>query len=132
MSDKDQSLGSPLAPDSGSPLRGSVIPPIYRSIGPVQGLPLNWKDEVTGALPDAMMAYMGNRIDGTPIDPSAFLLVRCFMDHYISAPCWDHNLAHPELAAILAGLRADIKKTETPEQMGEWIGRCLDIGIDPL
>ncbi len=109
-----------------------MIPPIYRTVGTVQGLPLNWRDEVTGALPAAVTAYLNNRIDGTPIDAGQLRLVQVFMDHYICAPCWLYMLEDPEMSAILLGLRADIQKTETPEQMAEWISRCLDIGIDPL
>lgn len=32
----------------------SRIPNIYRDIGPIRGVPLNWRDDVTGELPAAI------------------------------------------------------------------------------
>ncbi len=109
-----------------------IIPPIYRSIGPVTGLPLNWRDEVTGVLPTAVERYLNHRIDGTSIDEIDLEIVRAFMEHYINAPCWNQMNEDEELAADLAGLRRDVLTLKTPEAMAGWIGRCLDVGIDPL
>jgi len=118
-----------------------TVPPIYRNIGPVKGLPLNWRDEVTGVLPAAVKAYLDNRIDGTQLDEIQLEIVRVFMEHYINAPCWDHMLTEvseetlQEIAGerlALVGLRLDVAFLKTPEAMAMWIGRCLDIGIDPL
>ena len=108
------------------------IPAIYRSLGNVTGLPLNWQDEVTGVLPAAVKAYLDNRVDGTPIDEQQLAIVRAFMEHYIDAPCWNHMNEIEEMAPELAELRRDVRTIKTPEAMGEWIHRCLDLGIDPL
>jgi hypothetical protein len=108
-----------------------MIPPIYRSIGTITGLPLNWRDEITGALPRAVNAYLNHRIDGTPLNAEDLELVRRFMEHYINAPCWNH-MDDSEMAAELAALRKDVRTLKTAEEMGAWIGRCLDVAIDPL
>ena len=97
-----------------------MIFPGYRTIGPVSGLPLNWRDEVSGVLPNAVNRYLNHRIDGTSID-------EIDMEHYINAPCWNDTEE-----GDLAELRRDVKTLRTPDEMGAWIGRCLDIGIDPL
>jgi len=108
------------------------IPNIYRDVGHVKGLPLNWRDDVTGQLPAAVNAYLDHGIDGTPLTTAQLGLVREFMMHYIGAPCWDHMNEDESLAADLAALRRDVVTLQTPEQMREWIHRCLDLGIDPL
>ncbi len=110
-----------------------TIPPIYRSIGPVTGLPLNWRVEVSGVLPAAVNAYLNNRIDRTALDEIQFEIVRVFMEHYINAPCWTESCSpDEEMAADLATLRRDVLTLRTPDQMAVWIHRCLDIGVDPL
>lgn len=107
------------------------LPNIYRTAGSITGLPLNWQDEVSGVLPAAVTAYLNNRIDGTTIDEMQLELVRAFMQHYIEAPCWNHMRDGDE-SATLDSLRKDVLTIRTPEEMGQWIHRCLDIGIDPL
>lgn len=109
-----------------------MIPAIYRDYGDVKGLPLNWRDETSGVLIAAVTRYMENRINGTSIDEIDLELVRVFLEHYINAPCWNHMNEDDGLAADLAALRRDVLTIETPEAMGAWIGRCLDLGIDPL
>lgn len=110
----------------------SIVPPIYRTLGPITGLPLNWRDEVTGELPAAIGAYLDNRIDGSRITEREVELVRSYMVHYIGAPCWNQMNEDEELAEELAGLRRDVLTLRTAEDIGRWISRCLDIGIDPL
>ena len=110
----------------------SVIPAFYRTIGNVSGLPLNWRHEVTGVLPTAVMRYLNHRIDGTSIDEIDLELVRAYLQHFIEAPCWNHMDDNPEMAPDLAKLRRDIVGLKTPDAIAEWIHRCLDLGIDPL
>lgn len=109
-----------------------MMPAIYRDFGHVKGLPLNWRDETSGVLITAVSRYMGSRINGTSIDEIDVELVRVFLEHYINAPCWNHMNEDEELAAELAGLRSDVKHLVTPDQVGAWINRCLDLGMDPL
>ena len=112
----------------------SVIPAFYRTIGNVSGLPLNWRDEVTGVLPTAVMRYLNHRIDGTSIDEIDLELVRAYLQHFIEAPCWNHMNDIPEMgmASDLADLRRDVRDLKTPDAIAAWIHRCLDLGIDPL
>ena len=109
-----------------------AIPPIYRTLGAVSGLPLNWRDEISGVLPAAVGSYLNNRIDGTPLAEHQLELVRAFMKYFIDAPCWNHMNEDEYMAQELAGLRREVVTLKTPEEMGRWIGRCLDLGIDPL
>jgi hypothetical protein len=109
------------------------MPHNYRDMGPVKGLPLNWRDEVTGILPAAIKAYLDHCVDGAQLDEAQLEIVRAFMEHYINAPCWNWAVeADEEMALELAGLRLDVAFLKTSEAVGAWISRCLDIGIDPL
>jgi hypothetical protein len=109
-----------------------MIPPLYKNIGPVFGLPLRWQDEVSGVLVTAVKRYLNHCIDGTSIDEIDLELVRAYLQHYIDAPCWNHMKDIEEMAPELAGLRSDIRNLKTPDQIGRWIGRCMDLGMDPL
>ncbi len=109
-----------------------IVPNVYRTIGSLKGLPLNWRDEVTGILPRSVNAYLDNRIDGTPLTKEELELVRVYMEHYINAPCWNHMNEDEDTAADLAALRRDVLIIESADHMGAWIGRCLDVGLDPL
>jgi hypothetical protein len=109
------------------------MPNFYRTVGPISGAPLNWQDEVSGVLPAAVKAYLDNRIDGKPLAEHQFEIVRAFMEYFIKAPCWDDNPhLDDEMRAELAGLRRDAETLRTPEEVGAWIHRCLDLGLDPL
>jgi len=112
-----------------------LIPDVYVTLvtpngTPITGLPLNWRDEVSGKLPAAVKAYLDNRVDRTPIGPEHLEWLRVYFEHYINAPCWDSEDGNA--AELLADLRRDVKELKTPEAIGEWIWRCLDLGIDPL
>jgi hypothetical protein len=114
------------------------IPPGYR-----EGLfPLRWQDETSGQLPAAVRALISAQLGEGP-EPSSeqlsFLLD--YLRHFICAPCWnitaresrDHGSG--ELAAELIQLRLDIAvdcTLKTSADVGLWINRCLQIGIDPL
>lgn len=105
------------------------IPNVYR---PPLGLPLNWRDEQSGALSAAILAYLDNRIKGTVLTDEQFDLVKDFVRHYIGAPCWNHMLEDEELATELATLRHQVLYLKTPDDLGAWIHQCLDVGLDPL
>ena len=114
-----------------------TMPAFYQTIGniagfPLTGLPLNWRNEVSGVLPAAVHAYLNNRIDGAPLDEIQFEIVRSYLEHYIQAPCWNHMNEDGELTACLAALRRDVLTLRTPQEIGVWISGCMDIGIDPL
>jgi hypothetical protein len=102
------------------------------------GVPVYWRDEVSGILPAAVWAYIKFRapVEGeTPIPPTEMqlkILIE-FLRYYIDAPCWSLNTAAcQEMAADLSSLRGDIRAAKTTDDVGAWISRCLDLGIDPL
>ena len=113
-------------------MTANFVPPIYRNMGSITGLPLNWRDEVTGELPAAINAYLDNRIDGKPITDRQIALVRSYMVHYVHAPCWNHMNQDEEFGRDLAKLRAESARLKSPDDIGRWIRRCLDVGMDPL
>lgn len=102
-----------------------MIPDYYR---PPLGLPLNWRDEVSGKLPAAVYAYLDNRIDGTPLSDEHLAMVREYIEHHINAPCWEQDEFREELAA----LRKAATELKTPDDVGAWIRQGMDIGLDPL
>lgn len=103
----------------------TLIPDFYR---PPLGLPLNWRDEVSGVLSGAVAAYLDNRVDGKPIGAHDLDLVREYIVHYIDAPCWDND----EFSQELAFLRRTARELRTPENIGKWIRDAMEIGLDPL
>jgi hypothetical protein len=103
-----------------------ALPETYR---PPLGLPLRWQDEESGALPAAVRAYFEHQTGKGPApDPEALELLRAYLSYYLYAPCWLDASGGEALAA----LRRDAADLSTPAQIAVWIGRCLDLGIDPL
>src|SRR5215472_7145936 len=47
--------------------------------------PLNWADEISGKLTDAVLAFF----KGGPLTPEHFELVRGYCEYYVRAPCWE-------------------------------------------
>lgn len=103
----------------------SVIPNFYRE--PL-GLPLNWRDGVSGELAKAVEAYLDNRIDGTTITDDQVTMLREYICHYINAPCW----GCPEFDSELRDLRASAPELDSATEISEWISKALEIGLDPL
>jgi hypothetical protein len=90
----------------------SLIPSIYR---PPLGLPLYWADEQSGRLRDAVQAYLGYLIDGSPEPtPDQLSLLWDYVCHHIHAPAWDcacvEAVEQRELADLRrqAGQRGDV------------------------
>ena len=111
----------------------SRIPNFYRA--PL-GLPLNWRDDVTGQLPAAVTAYLNNRIDGKPITDGQVALVCEYMVHHINAPCWLANTIDEEADAMqleaITELRREAAAAKTVEDIAAYIHHALDWGLDPL
>ncbi|MEH2390039.1 MAG: hypothetical protein V7K14_30600 [Nostoc sp.] len=98
------------------------IPDIYR---PPLGLPLNWKDETSGELSNAVFKYFGRE----HLFPEEITLLAEFCQHFINAPCWDANEGFPN---ELAALRQSAAVISTVPDISRWISACLEIGIDPF
>jgi len=99
--------------------------PPYR---PPLGLPANWRDDVSGALPALVMAYHRAALgEGPPLTAAQLALLREYLAYFIHAPCWrDCN------GGEIARLRRDIGRAQTIAAIDDWIAACLDVGIDPL
>jgi hypothetical protein len=101
------------------------MPRFYR---PPHGLPLFWRDEVSGQLPAAVQAYLDNRCDGAPISDEQIALLRDYIHHYIHAPCWEQDA----FAAELKELRGSVDGLTSSQAIADWIWKALEIGLDPL
>lgn len=102
------------------------IPNTYR---PPLGLPLNWKDEISGELPKAVFKYFGRE----PMSAEEISPVGEFCQHYINAPCWDaNNNQSGGFPNELAALRQSAALISTVPDISRWISACLEIAIDPF
>jgi hypothetical protein len=92
------------------------------------GLPLRWQDEQSGELSRAIEAYLDNRISGETVTDAQITLVRDYIVYYIDAPCWNQE----EFVDELRGLRSSARELDSATEISEWIGKAMDIGLDPL
>ncbi len=92
------------------------------------GLPFYWRDEVSGELGRAVMAYLNNRIEGTTVTDAQIALLRDYLSHWINAPCWMASGFECEMS----NLRSSVRELETATEIDDWLHQALDIGMDPL
>jgi len=91
--------------------------------------PLNWADEISGKLTDAVLAFF----KGGPLTPEHFELVRGYCEYYVRAPCWEAKPFMDESdRAALAMLRTSIGEIKTSAALRQWLNDCLVYGLDPL
>lgn len=102
------------------------IPYFYR---PPQGLPLYWRDETSGTLSAAIVCYINfvtKKVSTPPTDEQIWL-IRCYLEHFIMAPCWvdygDNSLNK---------LRETVKDVNSVEAIKCWLSKALEIALDPL
>ena len=101
-----------------------VFPP-YR---PPLGLPVAWQDDVSGTLPQVVMAYFAHGSGrGTALADDELVLLRGYLEYFINAPCWRDSGA-----GEITQLRTRIAQVRTEEEIDAWVEACLEIGIDPL
>jgi hypothetical protein len=94
---------------------------------PPLGFPQYWRDDPSGQLQIAVLAYLGYRgAEGPPPDASHIELLRDYLIHYIEAPCW----ASPP--GVLENLISRAHDIQTPQDIADVEKRCLQIGLDPL
>ena len=94
---------------------------------PPLGFPQHWRDEPTGELQTAVLAYIGYRGVETPEPNNRQIeLLRDYLVHYIGAPAWAGD---PEM---MAGLRRRAAEIESVEDVSVLISDFLEIGLDPL
>ena len=103
----------------------TLMPTFYHSS---LGLPLRWQDEQSMRLPNAVLAYLENRTQGTPIRQDEVELLRDYLQYYIAAPCWSIEGMEEEMAR----LRERVATLASAEEIEAWICECLNVGMDPL
>lgn len=106
----------------------SRIPNIYRM---PMGLPLNWRDEVSGQLSAAVERYYDYCVGeaAAPTSDQISLLIE-YTQHHINAPCWvvggtkfgDEIMALKEKAAIM----------KTIKDIHAYIEQAMDLALDPF
>lgn len=100
-----------------------VFPPVYPD-----SMPLYWRNETSGILANAVLAYIGHAA-GTgpaPSDDQARLLI-AYCRYFIRAPVWQFN---PE--PLLHALQDAIDQATDLAALDQWLNACLDLGIDVL
>lgn len=89
--------------------------------------PLNWQNEQSGNLAEAVKAYFAHMTgEDTRFQGMQFALVRDYLRYYINAPCWQSE------GNEIDELRKSVTGLKTPEEMREWIMKCVHLGIDPF
>lgn len=107
----------------------SKIPTIYR---PPMGLPLYWRDEVSGVLPAAVTKYLNHVAFGAARPDAAELeLLWDYIAHHINAPCWDETCAGC-YDSELKELRALAAKRGGILELHAYEAKAMDIALDPL
>jgi len=97
------------------------------------GAPCYWKNEESGVLRDALLAFLDSTIGREPGATTEQLdITQWYFTHYINAPLWQHPDINYEGATKLAHLKEQIKTANTVEKLKQWIDACLDSGLDPL
>ena len=96
-----------------------------------QGTPLNWQDDVSNKLPEAVMAYLNQ-----DPSPEQLQLVIAYIQHHIHAPCWlessPFDEVDEEMADSIRSLREQSLKLASMEDVNAYIHTALDIALDPL
>lgn len=80
-------------------------------------VPLYWRNEASGKLPAAVMAYLSSTQTQEQLD-----LVIAYVRAWVECPVWKN----------IEPLRESVKGVKTHEELRKWIWEALDYGIDPL
>lgn len=106
-------------------------PNSYVSRGFVQGMPLYWRDDITGAMTSAVMAYLERTANATQL-----ALIIAYIQHHIHAPCWlessPYSDVDEEMATEIRALRARSLALVSADDVNQYIQAALQIGLDPL
>ena len=97
-------------------------------------LPLYWRNETSGQLAPAVLAYLEDRTGGHRVPESDLCLVVEYLKQWVKAPCWEQHWldVDDEYKASWRALQKDVDGLKTAEEVGAWLMRALDFGIDPL
>lgn len=100
----------------------------------LKGMPLYWRDDQTGQMTGAVMAYYNACLGTKPgPTPEQLELVCDFCRYFINAPVW---LSNPELddetRAEIEELKVRALSLASVESVRRWISECMEVGLDPL
>jgi hypothetical protein len=87
------------------------------------GLPLYWRNEQSGELRAAVMAYLNQQ---NQLTEEQFRLVRAYLRYWVFAPCWH------DCGGQLAELRESVEAIHRAEEITPWLLKALDLCIDPF
>jgi hypothetical protein len=103
-----------------NPIPSKYIPPL--------GLPLHWRNEQSGRLKAAILAFWNYRVNScTPPNEEQIFLIKCYLEHFIMAPCWQHDSD-----GILISLRSTVTDLNDLDRIYEWLKVAMKIALDPL
>lgn len=107
----------------------ATIPDIYRA---PYGVPLNWRDEVSGELSAAVHQYLEHVGFKQPA-PTAqqVALLWEYAEHHIGAPCWDVT-CRGDLTAELAALREIVARRGGLAELRAYVLVAREIALDPF
>jgi len=92
--------------------------------------PLYWADEVGGELSLAVQQYVENPNRLTLKDVA---LIRAYLRQWIGSGVWDRNPNHTAESLLkLRSLRAGVDVIRCQADIGSWLRRAVDLGLDPL
>jgi hypothetical protein len=91
--------------------------------------PLYWRDEMSGFLPDAMLAYLNHVSAPTRFPPpnqEQFDIVKEYLIYVVNAPCWLDSPTEP----FLNQLRESAHQIQTISDLQTFIHQALRQGLD--
>lgn len=88
-------------------------------------IPGYWKNETSGVLRPAVMAYLHFYLDGVDtMTPEDIAAIRAYLRQWIAAPGFN--------GAGVDQLRTDIEGLTSRAAITRWLDTAADLGIDPL
>jgi hypothetical protein len=96
----------------------------------LKGLPMKWQDDVTGNLPQAVVAYH-NRVAQLMTDAELSLII-AYIQHYVHAPLWLNNIEDKDFREEILNIQKASLDLKTIKDVESIIEACMDVGWDPL
>jgi hypothetical protein len=91
--------------------------------------PRYWREEITGCLAKPIRKFL----NGFTLDDGEIALIRAYLEQWVDAPVWDMNPhADPEGRRELAALRQEAREIATRADIGRWMYKAMQMGMDPL
>jgi hypothetical protein len=85
------------------------------------GQPLYWRNEISGKLEKAVLAYF----EGMEISIPEILILRAYFAQWIKADYW-------EICDEIEELRQSVDAIASTDCLNSWLEKAVLIGIDPL